>query len=100
MDLWRRPLDADQVKVPRGQVFILADRCKGCGSCVDFCPTDILAMSESFNIKGYHYPEQVAGSECVNCKLCEMLCPEFSIYSLPLNNGGLPVVKNAARVHA
>jgi 2-oxoglutarate ferredoxin oxidoreductase subunit delta len=47
-------------------------------------------MSDAFNHKGYHYPEQVEGSECVNCKLCEMLCPEFSIYSLPLE-GAAPV---------
>ena len=82
MDLWRRPLDADKVAVPRGQVFILADRCKGCGFCVDFCPTDILAMTDALNHKGYHYPEVVPDGECVNCKLCELLCPEFSIYSI------------------
>ena len=82
MDLWRRPLDADKVDVPSGKVFIVADRCKGCGFCTDFCPTDILEMSEGFNVKGYHYPEVVEGAECVNCKLCELLCPEFSIYSI------------------
>jgi 2-oxoglutarate ferredoxin oxidoreductase subunit delta len=84
MDLWRRPLDADKVTVPLGQVFILADRCKGCCFCTEFCPTDILVMSEEFNVKGYHYPEVVEGAECVNCHLCELLCPEFSIYSLDL----------------
>lgn len=97
MNLWRRPLDADKLTVPRGQVVILASRCKGCGFCVDFCPTDILRMSESFNHKGYHYPEQLEGAECVNCKLCEMLCPEFSIYSLPLDAlAPAPVLREVA----
>jgi 2-oxoglutarate ferredoxin oxidoreductase subunit alpha len=29
--LWRKPLDAERITVPRGDVLILADRCKGCG---------------------------------------------------------------------
>lgn len=100
MALWRRPLDADKVTVPRGQVFILADQCKGCGFCVDFCPTDILQMTAALNRKGYHYPELVEGAECVNCKLCELLCPEFSIYSLPLPGLGTASAEILGKVPA
>ena len=80
MRYWRKPLDFDQVTVPRGEVVIIADRCKGCAFCVEYCPKDVLVMSEDFNIKGYHPPEIVVNGECVNCNLCEMICPDFAIF--------------------
>ena len=82
MRYWRKPLDLDQVKIPHGDVVIIDDRCKGCGFCVEYCPKDVLIMSERFNKKGYHPPEVVKHGECVNCNLCEMICPEFAIFSV------------------
>jgi 2-oxoglutarate ferredoxin oxidoreductase subunit delta len=82
MKYWRTPLDMDQVSVPRGEVRIIAERCKGCGFCVEYCPKEVLALSESYNRKGYHPPEVVKEGECVNCNLCEMICPDFAIYSV------------------
>ena len=84
MKYWRTPLDIDQVHVPRGEVRILEDRCKGCGFCVEYCPKEILALSSRFNRKGYHPPEVVKEGECVNCNLCEMICPDFAIYSVEI----------------
>jgi 2-oxoglutarate ferredoxin oxidoreductase subunit delta len=37
-------------------------------------------MSPTFNRKGYHPPEIVDIQACVNCGLCEMICPEFAIF--------------------
>jgi 2-oxoglutarate ferredoxin oxidoreductase subunit delta len=70
--------------VPHGAVRIIADRCKGCAFCVEYCPRDVLEMSRDFNRKGYHPPKVVKADECVNCNLCEMICPEFAIFSVPL----------------
>jgi len=33
----------------RARVFILEERCKGCGNCIQFCPRDVLGMSERVN---------------------------------------------------
>ncbi len=82
MKLWRKPLDADQWEAPRGKVYIIDERCKGCGFCIEFCPRNVLAESERYNTKGYHPPEVVEPEECVHCSLCELICPDFAIFVL------------------
>jgi 2-oxoglutarate ferredoxin oxidoreductase subunit delta len=75
------PFDSETIQVSQGQVHIIEDRCKGCGYCIEFCPREILAFSSKFNKKGYHPPEVLASGACVNCHYCEIICPEFAIYS-------------------
>jgi len=82
MKYWRKPLDRDTIRVIKGKVIVIEDRCKGCGFCIEFCPRDVLRVSTAFNKKGYHPPEVVDMSKCVNCHFCEVLCPEFAIYSI------------------
>ncbi len=82
MKFWRKPYDLDDVELIRGIVHILKDRCKGCGFCVEYCPKDVLKLSDEFNTKGYHPPEAAVEEDCVNCGLCEMICPDFAIYSV------------------
>ncbi|MEE9465597.1 MAG: 4Fe-4S dicluster domain-containing protein [Candidatus Neomarinimicrobiota bacterium] len=87
MTYWRVPLDNDQVEIPRGDVHIIVERCKGCSFCVEYCPREVLAMSPAFNRRGYHFPDVVKGEECVNCGLCEAICPEFAIFSVEIEPG-------------
>src|SRR5215831_7704981 len=70
----------------RGLVSITVERCKGCGFCVEFCPTKVLALSSAFNSKGYHPPHVVAAEKCSGCDLCGMFCPDFAIYGARLRN--------------
>ena len=82
MNYWRVPLDLQEKKIPHGDLHIIVERCKGCGFCVEYCPKEVLEMSAEFNRKGYHYPVILKQGACVNCNLCEMICPEFAIFCL------------------
>ncbi len=74
----------------RGIVYIIKDRCKGCGFCIEFCPMQVLKRSEDFNERGYHYPvleEDPPRKVCIACGFCNLICPEFAIYSKPIEEG-------------
>lgn len=80
----RVPVDLEEVLIPRGQVYIIRERCKECKICIEFCPKKILQNSTAINSKGYHYPEVIPGMEnaCVHCEFCTMVCPEFAIFTV------------------
>ena len=69
---------------PRGRVIINPQLCKGCGFCVEFCPTGVLEFSSEFNGKGYHPPVAVKPEACSGCDLCGMYCPDFAIFGIRL----------------
>lgn len=94
---WRKPLDAETQKPPRGHVFLLPNQCKGCGFCVEFCPLHVLALSSDYNAKGYHPVEVVNPQQCVDCDLCEILCPDFAIFCLSENEPGRTWAAASAR---
>jgi 2-oxoglutarate ferredoxin oxidoreductase subunit delta len=81
----KEPKDAPKIyfgelKAKRGKIHIVTDRCKGCGFCVEYCPKDVLEMSEDFNVKGYHPPLVAREEDCLYCQLCESICPEFALF--------------------
>jgi len=81
--LVREPVNKSSFPKPVGQVFIIPRRCKECTFCWQYCPEDVLEMSHALNAQGYHYPQVKQGMEsaCVNCGMCEWICPEFAIYT-------------------
>jgi len=69
-----------ELKPIKGEIHIIKDRCKGCGFCVEYCPRDVLELSDEFNVKGYHPPFVKNEGDCCYCQLCETICPEFAIF--------------------
>lgn len=57
-----------------------ADRCKGCGLCVQACPKKIIVLSHTtLNAKGYHPAEMTDQSACIACAFCATMCPDCII---------------------
>lgn len=68
------------LKPKKGKIHINKSQCKGCGFCAEYCPRDVLEMSEEFNAKGYHPPRVKDEESCIYCQLCEAICPEFALF--------------------
>lgn len=66
------------------QLNVLKERCKGCELCIEFCPRQVIHESPEFNRKGYHPVYADSDNDCLDCGLCELICPEFAISVLPL----------------
>jgi len=78
----KTPFGEKKPSTVKGEVIIIEEGCKGCGFCVEYCPNEVLILSDRFNVKGYHPPEVINGDDCVHCGFCRMICPEFAIYTV------------------
>ncbi|EKD37470.1 MAG: hypothetical protein ACD_75C01116G0002 [uncultured bacterium] len=55
------------------EIMINRDWCKGCGICVQFCPTKVLELD------GREKVVAVRPEDCICCKMCELRCPDLAI---------------------
>jgi len=60
-------------KGPRGQVVIFGPWCKGCGLCVEFCPTGVLDLDREGR------PFVISPEKCTACHWCDTHCPDLAI---------------------
>ncbi|MFO0974216.1 MAG: 4Fe-4S binding protein [Phycisphaerae bacterium] len=58
---------------------VQAERCKGCGLCVEFCPRHLLTLDDDLNAAGYHPAALHDAEKCTACALCAEVCPEHGI---------------------
>lgn len=61
------------------QIGLWQDACKGCGVCVDMCPTKVWRMDERTDKWNGTSVTVDDANKCTKCMLCEMHCPDFAI---------------------
>ncbi len=62
------PMEANMAWNPQ----IDADKCVGCGECVDVCPVEVYEMCDGKSVP-------VNGPECIGCQSCVGVCPVSAI---------------------
>ncbi len=55
------------------ELVINRDWCKGCGICVEYCPTKVLELDDKEKAVA------VRPEDCICCKMCELRCPDLAI---------------------
>lgn len=61
------------------RIVINQSRCKGCGLCVDVCPTNLISVAERMNKKGVYPAFSSCPELCTGCCLCVTVCPDAAI---------------------
>lgn len=61
-------------------VLVAADRCKGCGLCIDVCAPGALALDAGHvNAMGHHPVDLVNPDACTSCAKCARMCPDAAL---------------------
>jgi 2-oxoglutarate ferredoxin oxidoreductase subunit delta len=71
-----RPADVRRQsrRLPRGEVHVFDNWCKGCGLCIEFCPQGVLVLGLD------NRPKPIYPENCTACRWCELHCPDFAIF--------------------
>lgn len=64
----------------KNRLTVVSVYCKGCGLCVDICPTGTLLLEDNIKSKFGVSVRVDAEEYCINCKMCEQRCPDFAIF--------------------
>lgn len=60
-------------KIQSVSIEILTERCKECGTCIAFCPKDVLKAGDDGK------PVIANLTACSGCMMCEYRCPDLAI---------------------
>jgi len=61
------------------KIKIDAEKCKGCGLCVLYCPKGHIKQAKFLNKKGAYPVEVLEKGECSGCSFCAVICPDLCI---------------------
>ena len=63
----------------RGAIVVDTVKCKGCGVCVEACPTNVIVLAKEVNAKGYNFATMGKPDLCIGCSNCAVVCPDSCI---------------------
>ena len=61
-------------RMPKGEVHVFDNWCKGCSLCIEFCPSGVLVLGLD------NRPKPIYPEKCTACRWCELHCPDFAIF--------------------
>lgn len=72
--------------MPKSEIIIHQQYCKGCGYCEFFCPQNcIIITGEKLSPEGFLLPTFWHQESCKGCGICAQMCPEFAIEVYRIN---------------
>jgi 2-oxoglutarate ferredoxin oxidoreductase subunit delta len=80
MSVVRKPITPKPPRTREKVLVILQEQCKQCMLCIEFCPKNVLCLTDIYNRKGYHPVTACDIDACVNCEFCERICPDMAIF--------------------
>lgn len=64
---------------PKGIFTVSPDLCKGCGLCIEKCPSQVIDWSLEMGVYGTPVVEAKRIERCTACRICVLVCPDAAI---------------------
>lgn len=72
----------------KGSFTLYPGFCKGCGLCIEKCPTSVLGWSDTLGVYGTPAVLPVVPDKvCNSCGICQLICPDCAIKVLRIKKG-------------
>ena len=65
--------------MPKGEITIDHNLCRGCGYCVTFCSRKCLEIGDTVGPQGYLLSVVAHPDKCNGCGICGYMCPDCAI---------------------
>ena len=72
-------IKSEAFPMEKADFYVFPAYCKGCGLCIEKCPSDVIEWSEVLGVYGTPTVKPKNETECIACKICEMVCPDCAI---------------------